>query len=169
MIFKDYICRTMKKTKYLLLFICLAIGLAACKKNLGIENFDVEGQFKKDTTAIRAFALANNIPIQKDPKYNIFYQILAQGSGAEVNGLSTISVIYSGRLLDGTIFDSTTAPATFPLSNVITGWQAGIPLIRKGGKIRLLLPSFYGYGNQAYSKIPANSVLDFTVELSDVK
>ncbi|MFP5079902.1 FKBP-type peptidyl-prolyl cis-trans isomerase [Pedobacter sp. JCM 36344] len=159
----------MKKTKYLLLLICLGVGLTACKKNLGIENFDVEGQFKKDTTAIRAFAIANNIPIIKDSMYNIFYQIIAPGAGEKLNSLSTISVIYTGRLLDGTVFDSTTTPATFPLSNAITGWQAGIPLIRKGGKIRLLLPSFYGYGNQVYPKIPANSVLDFTVELSDVK
>jgi FKBP-type peptidyl-prolyl cis-trans isomerase FkpA len=159
----------MKKIKYILLFVCLAGCFSACKKDYGFEEFDVEGQFKKDTTAIRAFAVANNIPIVKDAKYNFFYQILAPGSGDEVNGLSTISVIYSGRLLDGTVFDSKTTPATFSLSTAITGWQAGIPLIKKGGKIRLLLPSFYGYGNRPNGSIPANSVLDFTVELTDVK
>ena len=158
----------MKNMKLILLFICIAGCLSACKKNLGVEDFDVEGQFKKDTTAIRAFAVANNIPIQKDTKYNIFYQIIAPGAGAEVNTLSNISVIYTGKLLDGTQFDATTTAVTFPLGNAITGWQAGIPLIKKGGKIRLLLPSFYGYGNIGNSKIPANSVLDFTVELTDV-
>jgi len=158
----------MKNIKFILLFICIAGCLSACKKNLGVEDFDVEAQFKKDTTAIRAFAVANNISIEKDKQYNIFYQIIAPGEGSPVTSLSNISVIYTGRLLDGTKFDETTKAITFPLSNAITGWQAGIPLIRKGGKIRLLLPSFYGYGNIPNNKIPANSVLDFTVELTDV-
>ncbi|MES2827613.1 MAG: FKBP-type peptidyl-prolyl cis-trans isomerase [Bacteroidota bacterium] len=155
--------------KYLILFVCLAGCLTACKKNLGEENFDVEGQFLKDTTAIRAFIKANNIPAVKEPKYGFFYQIITPGAGVEVNALSNISVKYSGSLLNGVVFDSKTTAVTFPLSNAITGWQAGIPLIRKGGKIRLLLPSFYGYGNVASGPIPANSVLDFTVELTDVQ
>jgi FKBP-type peptidyl-prolyl cis-trans isomerase FkpA len=133
------------------------------------ENFDVEGQFKKDTTAIRAFAVANKIPIVKDPKYNIFYQIIEPGSGAEINNLSTVIVNYKGRFLDGSSFDQSKAPTNISLQNSISGWQIGIPLIRKGGKIRLLLPSFYGYGNQANERIPANSVLDFDVEIVDVK
>ena len=159
----------MRKIKYLLLFICVAGCVSACKKDLDFENFDVEGQFKKDTTAIRAFAVANSIPIIKDPKYNFFYQIIAPGSGAEVNSLSTVSVIYKGRLLNGTVFDFKDTPRSFDLTGTISGWQAGIPLIKKGGKIRLLLPSFYGFGNQANGPVPANSVLDFDVELVDVK
>jgi FKBP-type peptidyl-prolyl cis-trans isomerase FkpA len=163
----------MKKIKYILLFVCLAACFSACKKNLGIENFDVEGQFKRDTTAIRAYAIANKIPVIKDPQYNIFYQILAPGDGADVvvNTLSSIKVTYTGRLLDGTTFETKTTPTDFlSLGGMITGWQAGIPLIKKkGGKIRLLLPSFYGYGNQPNGPIPANSVLDFDVTLIDVK
>jgi len=160
----------MKKINYTLLLFCLAICFTACKKDMGFENFDVEGQFKKDTTAIRAFAMANKIPIVKDPKYNIFYQIIEPGSGAELNNLSTITVNYKGRLLDGSVFDETTkGPVTFALNGAISGWQIGIPLIRKGGKIRLLIPSFYGYGNQARERIPASSVLDFDVELVDVR
>ncbi|RZK67346.1 MAG: peptidylprolyl isomerase [Pedobacter sp.] len=118
---------------------------------------------------MRAFAVANSIPIVKDPKYNFFYQIIAPGSGAEVNSLSTVSVIYKGRLLNGTVFDFKDTPVNFDLTGTISGWQAGIPLIKKGGKIRLLLPSFYGFGNQANGPVPANSVLDFDVELVDVK
>jgi FKBP-type peptidyl-prolyl cis-trans isomerase FkpA len=160
----------MKNIKYLLLFACVAVCVSACKKNLGVEDFDVEGQFKKDTTAIRAFAIANNIPIVKDAKYNFFYQIITPGSAEKPNNLSTVSVLYKGRLLDGTVFDSkTTPPPPFSLNETITGWQAGIPLIGKGGKIRLFLPSFYGYGNRANGPIPANSVLDFDVELLDIK
>ncbi len=159
----------MAKIKYILLFVCIAGCLAACKKNLGVDNFDVEGQFKKDTTAIRAYITANNIPAKKEPKYGFFYQIFAMGEGSEVNALSKISVTYTGNLLNGAQFDAKTSPVTFPLNESITGWQAGIPLIKKGGKIRLFLPSFYSYGNIATGPIPANSVLDFTIDLKDVQ
>ena len=159
----------MKKINYTLLLFCLAICFTACKKNLGIENFDVEGQFRKDTTAIRAFAVANNIPIVKDSLSNIFYQIIEPGSGEKINQLSILSVNYKGKLLDGSVFDEKKTPIPLQLVNSIGGWQVGIPLIRKGGKIRLLLPSFYGYGNRANGPIPANSVLDFDVEVVDVK
>lgn len=160
----------MAKMKYLILFVCLAGCLSACKKNLGVEeDFDVEGQFLKDTTAIRAFIKANNIPAIKEPKYGFFYQIITPGAGTEVNLLSNISVTYTGKLLNGTVFDSKTTAVTFPLNNAITGWQAGIPLIKKGGEIRLLLPSFYGYGNITYGPIPANSPLDFNIKLTDVQ
>lgn len=159
----------MTKIKFLILFALVAVAISACKKDLG-EDFDVQAQFTKDTVALRAYAQANNIPIEKDAKYNFFYQIITPGEGEEVSPVQTISVLYTGRLLNGTIFDSATnAPLTFSLTQAITGWQAGIPLIKKGGKIRLLLPSFYAYGNQANQRIPANSPLDFTVELTDVK
>jgi FKBP-type peptidyl-prolyl cis-trans isomerase FkpA len=52
---------------------------------------------------------------------------------------------------------------------LIIGWQIGIPYIQKGGKIRLLIPSYYGYGNRAAGSIPANSILDFTITLSNVQ
>ena len=55
---------------------------------------------------------------------------------------------------------------TFPLSNVIQGWQEGIPLFSEGGSGVLLIPSALGYGGQAVGSIPANSVLIFEVSLS---
>jgi FKBP-type peptidyl-prolyl cis-trans isomerase FkpA len=160
----------MKKINYTLLLFCLAIGLTSCNKDLGLENFDVQGQLKKDTTAIRAYAVANNIPVVKNPEYPFFYQIIEPGSGAEINKLSTVIVNYKGLLLDGTVFDQTKTPVSIPLAPpTIEGWRLGIPLIRQGGKIRLLLPSVLAYGNRANGPIPANSVLDFFVEIVDVK
>ncbi|MFN9955636.1 MAG: FKBP-type peptidyl-prolyl cis-trans isomerase, partial [bacterium] len=72
-------------------------------------------------------------------------------------------------LLDGTIFDQTTGnqTATFPLANLIPGWQEGIPLLQKGGKGTFLLPSALGYGPNPVGPIPANSVLIFEIELID--
>jgi FKBP-type peptidyl-prolyl cis-trans isomerase FkpA len=73
-------------------------------------------------------------------------------------------VKYTGRLTNGSVFDSSTG-ATFALANLITGWQQGIPYIGKGGKITLYLPPSLGYGSQASGSIPANSILIFEIEL----
>jgi FKBP-type peptidyl-prolyl cis-trans isomerase FkpA len=72
-------------------------------------------------------------------------------------------------LLNGTVFDGTTTqPISFKLGQVISGWQIGIPLIQKGGKIRLLIPSGLAYGPDGQGPIPGNAVLDFDIELLDV-
>ena len=158
----------MNKIKYVLLFAVMAGGVASCQKG---DDFDAEAQFSADTTAIRNYVTANDIPVVKD-KYGIFYQIIAPGSGNVVyTGSTSVTVDYSGKILGGTTnFDSTSGkPVTFTLGSLITGWQIGIPYIQQGGKIRLFIPSAYGYGNEAQPAIPANSVLDFTIALTTEK
>ena len=159
----------MNYIKYLLL-ICLAGFLFACGKDK--ENFDAEAQFKADTTAIRAFVVANNIPVLKTTQ-GLFYQIITPGSGSVTYTASTkVTADYTGKLLNGTIFDTTTgkSPIEFSLGGVIAGWQIGIPLIQNGGTIRLLIPSYYAYGNSSPSGlIPENSILDFNVTLRNVQ
>lgn len=159
----------MKKIKYVLLFAVIGGSIVSCKK--GSDNFDAEAQFSADTTAIRSYVTANNIPVIKD-KYGIFYQIIAPGTGnATYKGNTSVTVDYSGKVLGATTnFDSTSGtPLTFMLGALIPGWQIGIPYIQNGGKIRLFIPSAYGYGNEAQPAIPANSVLDFTIELTSGK
>ena len=151
--------------------ICLAGCLVACKKNVPVDDYDPTPQFKADTAAISAFVKTNNIPATKDAS-GIFYQIIAPGTGNVSYLTSTvITADYEGRLLNGTIFDSTKGtPTSFKLGNVILGWQFGIQKIQKGGKIRLIIPSYFAYGTQSPSAlIPANSVLDFTITLTDVQ
>ena len=151
--------------------ICLAGCLAACKKNAPVDDYDPTPQFKADTAAIRAFVKTNNISATKDAS-GIFYQVLEPGTGSVVYTASTkITSDYEGRLLNGTIFDSTKGtPTSFLLGNVIVGWQFGIQKIQKGGKIRLIIPSYYAYGTQSPSSlVPANSILDFTITLTDVQ
>jgi len=161
----------MVKFKQVILLICLTGCLAACKKNVPVDDYDPTPQFKADTAAISAFVKTNNIPATKDAS-GIFYQIIAPGSGNVSYLTSTvITADYEGRLLNGTIFDSTKGtPISFKLGNVILGWQFGIQKIQKGGKIRLIIPSYFGYGTQSpSSSIPPNSVLDFTITLTDVQ
>lgn len=164
----------MVKFKYFLLAICMIACFAACKKSPTVvddDSYDPIPQFKADTTAIRAFVKANNISALKD-NYGIFYQILEPGIGS-VNYLAStkITADYEGKLLNGTVFDSTKGtPIAFVLGNVIPGWQVGIQKIQKGGKIRLIIPSYYCYGTASPSSlVPSNSILDFTITLTDVQ
>ncbi len=106
-----------------------------------------------------------------------YYTILTPGTGATIANLcSEVTVTYVGKLKDGTIFDQTTGgqTASFQLQQVILGWQKGLPLIAKGGSIRLYIPPTLGYGNADVKNngvvvIPANSILIFDIQLVDVK
>lgn len=95
------------------------------------------------------------------------------GTGTEATADSTVRVKYTGKLADGTVFDSTDKhggePAEFPLSQVIKGWQQGIPGMKVGGKRTLVIPPDLGYGSQGTQGIPPNSTLTFEIELLDVK
>tara|TARA_B100001142_G_C14345355_1_gene659727 strand:+ start:4306 stop:4746 length:441 start_codon:yes stop_codon:yes gene_type:complete len=99
----------------------------------------------------------------------LYYVINTNGNGNVPNINSIVTVAYKGTLTDGTIFDQSDASGlTFPLTNVIQGWQEGIPLFSEGGSGILLIPSALGYGNQSIGNIPANSVLIFEVTLINV-
>lgn len=168
---KSLFLQAMIKIKYFLLFVCLAGCLVACKKNEVSAPYDPVPQFQADTTAIRAFVKLNNITVLKNERYGVFYEIIQPGTGTVTFGPSTrVTVDYSGKLLNGSVFDSSVVgtPVTFTLGSLIPGWQIAIPYIQKGGQIRFFVPSYYGYGNVANGTIPANSVLDFTVTLTDV-
>lgn len=103
----------------------------------------------------------------------MYYQVITNGSGANPQLCSTVSVSYTGRLTNGTIFDSQNL-ISFELGRVIVGWQKGLPLIQKGGRIKLYIPPSLGYGgndirdNVGNIVIPANSILIFDVEIFDV-
>jgi FKBP-type peptidyl-prolyl cis-trans isomerase FkpA len=157
----------MNKIKQLFLLVCIAGCFAACKKD-SAENFDAEAQYQADTTAIRAFVKANNIDAKKDAS-GVFYQVLSPGTGTVTpTATSIVTAGYEGKLLDGKVFDSS-ASFKFTFNQVITGWGIGLPYIKKGGKIRLIIPSYFGYGNQAVGKLPANAILDFTITLNDLQ
>ena len=82
----------------------------------------------------------------------------------------TISVIYKGTLIDGTVFDEQKSPVVFPLDNMIPGWIEGLQLMAVGSEYELYIPSKLGYGENAVGNmIKPNSVLIFNVKLTDVK
>lgn len=99
------------------------------------------------------------------------YKVIEEGAGVSPMAADTVEVHYTGKLLDGTVFDSSVErgePAKFPLSGVIKGWSEGLTYAKEGGKIELYIPSNLGYGPRGYGNIPANSTLIFEVELLKV-
>lgn len=153
----------MLKTRILLALFLVVGVLSSCKKELSPEK-----QAEKDDKLITDFISKNNIPAIKHSS-GLYYQILTQGSGAKPTTSSTVSVTYEGKLLNGNVFDKSNTPVSFGLNRLIVGWQIGIPLVNKGGSIRLIVPSGLAYGSASPGLgIPKNSVLDFKIELIDV-
>ncbi len=110
---------------------------------------------------------------QGTPPADLAFQDLQVGTGAAALPTSTLTVHY--KLLtwsDGQIADSSWksgTPATFPLANVVQGWQQGLPGMKVGGRRLLFVPPALGYGSQAYGPIAANETLVFVVDLIAVK
>jgi FKBP-type peptidyl-prolyl cis-trans isomerase len=94
---------------------------------------------------------------------------LKAGTGPSPKASSTVKVHYEGRLIDGTVFDSSiqrNEPTSFPLNGVIRCWTEGVQMMRVGGKSRLICPSDLAYGDGGSPpKIPGGATLVFDVEL----
>lgn len=101
------------------------------------------------------------------------YKVITEGKGESPNDSSTVSVHYTGKLLDGSEFDSSVKrgqPAEFPVRAVIPGWTELLKLMKVGGKVVAWIPSELAYGTYGRPPmIPGNSVLEFEVELLSVK
>jgi FKBP-type peptidyl-prolyl cis-trans isomerase FklB len=106
-------------------------------------------------------------------KSGLQYKVLVEGDGKQPGPHSRVKCHYEGRLIDGTVFDSSykrKAPATFGLDQVIPGWTEGLQLMKVGSKYEFTIPSDLGYGERGIpGHIPGNSVLNFVVELLDVE
>ena len=156
----------MKKT--LLAVIVLCVCFAGCiKDDKGCKPANVSDE----RPAMVNFCNTNQISYTEHSS-GILYQIMSPGTGAMPNDNSRIYITYSGTLLNGTVFDSQTDPSRtgWYLNGLIDGWRYALPLIRKGGSIKIVVPSSLAYGcTGSGSSIPANSPLYFTINLIDVQ
>ena len=152
---------------------------------LGVESNEIividltlplfNNQVEVDNFLINKFVTANSLVVTVDPT-RVRYIISAEGTGkADLKETSKIKVKYTGRFLNGTVFDSNTEGAEFDLDDMISGWHKVLPgKIGTGGKIRLIIPSDRAYGQSARTdqlgnvSIPANSCLDFDIEIVSI-
>ena len=155
------------KPFHLLLLAAATLLAPACKK---------DEPTKPDDEIIRDYLTANNITTaQKQPSGLYYVPVLANPAGVRAAVGNTVSVLYTGKLMDGKVFDSSASANNVPISfvlgagRVIRGWDEGIALMRKGEKGTLIIPSALAYGSRGQGSIPPNAVLRFEVELTEVR
>jgi FKBP-type peptidyl-prolyl cis-trans isomerase len=154
--------------------ILLLAGIAifsACSKS---DNNDpqstacnVKAQYVNDSSLTQraqmiAFCNNNGITYTLHPS-GILYQIITPGDTAKPNLCTSLTMTYAGKLMTGIQFDKGTI--TYPLKDLIVGWQIAVPLIGKGGKIKMVIPSSLGYGASGNSGIPPNAPLYFEMSI----
>jgi FKBP-type peptidyl-prolyl cis-trans isomerase FkpA len=159
----------------LLILFSFCVFLSACSKSSDPGCTYTESTVvvpASEMTNLQAWVAANRPAAVLHPG-GFYYEINAAGAGTVTPTVcSNITVKYAGYLTNGFKFTSVneeTVASTFTLGGLITGWQRGIPLIKPGGSINLYLPPSLGYGANASSSIPANSILLFTVQLISVQ
>lgn len=139
------------------------------------EKFVQEMQTKAEENKAKGVAfLAENAKKEgvKVTDTGLQYEVLEAGTGKSPKATDVVEVNYEGKLIDGTVFDSSYErgePIEFPLNQVIAGWTEGLQMMKEGGKYLFYIPSDIAYGEAGNSGIEPNSTLIFTVELLEVK
>lgn len=153
----------------------------AMTKALEIQNKKDQEQVKVDEEKLQDYFKKNNIKVKKSP-LGMYVEVQQEGTGQLLDTSNIAEVNYTGRTLEGKVFDSNTDPSfnhPEPLyvnltndpslgGGVITGWKDGLLMMKKGAKGRFFIPSNLGYGSRgAGNDIPPYSVLIFDIEVTD--
>jgi FKBP-type peptidyl-prolyl cis-trans isomerase FkpA len=139
-------------------------------KKEALADEAIKQQLVKDDAVLQEYFKKNNIKVERTSN-GVYYQILKSGNGSQNVVGEKVKVFYTGKLLDGTLFDSNVGqgnPFTFTLGimEVIMGWDEGVSFLKKGDKAILYIPSALAYGEQgAGGAIPPNASLIFEVEI----
>ena len=141
----------------------------------GMETHKAD-QVKVDAKKIADYVAQNKIANAQTTSTGLTYVIVKAGTGPTPAKGNVVSVTYTGKLLNGKVFDSTDKnggqPFQFPvgMGQVVPGWDEGLMKLNKGTKAILILPSVLGYGSQSPGPgIPEDAVLVFDVEMKDFK
>ena len=153
-----------------ILGIMSILAVAGCEKSTGsgCKNVSVDSE----KAVMEAYIASIGMTATRH-NTGMYYEIQNPGSNTRPGQLNRVFVKYRGTFFDGKVFDSQTNPGLtgFQLSTLIEGWKIGIPLIGKGGSIKLVIPSSMAYGckgsGTGATAIPANTPLYFEIELAD--
>ncbi|HRN80659.1 MAG TPA: FKBP-type peptidyl-prolyl cis-trans isomerase [Ferruginibacter sp.] len=152
--------------------ICVIVvgGFTSCIKKSDCNFFDAPVTAPEvEITYLRDWLETAGIPFTAHPA-GAFYVVHAEGAGANPQICSNIKFRYTGKLLNGSVFESNSEGITVILGQLIVGLQKTLPRIKQGGSITVYVPPFLGYGYQDHpsGRIPAESYLIFDVELLNV-
>ncbi len=156
----------MRLMPFAALLAAFCLPLAACEKGTDPKVAAAtlsagEAFLAKNKTAPGVITLADGLQ----------YKVVTSGPpGRSPKVRDEVKVHYEGKLLNGTVFDSSFergAPATFPLRGLIPAWVEGIQLMKPGDEWILWAPASLAYGDEDKGPIPANSVLEFRIQLID--
>ena len=170
----------MKKFIFIALSALLMTGMASCGGNSTSTSESTEqaapeyGQQIKDNKTIGREFMEQNAKNDSvvQTKSGLQYMVLKEGDGLQPGPNDVVTVHYTGKLIDGTVFDSSVErgePATFAVGQVIPGWVEGLQLMREGAAYRLFIPSNLAYGPHGTGPIQPNSTLIFDVQLIKVE
>ncbi|RQO31734.1 FKBP-type peptidylprolyl isomerase [Taibaiella sp. KBW10] len=155
----------MKKALYTILTLSV-LAAGACKDKTTTTTC-VESTVtvpQRDATALANYITNNNITAEFDSR-GFYYTIHSSGDAKKPSQCATISIDYSGKLTNGTVFDSNTNKS-FALENLIPGWRMALPKIGAGGELTLYLPPALAYGDSDNGSIPGGSILIFKIKLN---
>lgn len=156
------------------------ISLVSVKTTEQMQKEQTENAAKQkdvDDKLIQDYLAANKVKATKTAS-GLYYKIDRAGTGVQAQAGKKVTVNYTGKLMDGEVFDSNVDPKfnhvqpfEFGLGQgqVIKGWDEGVALLKKGTKATLYIPSTLAYGANGQGPIKPNSVLVFDVEVVDVK
>ncbi|MGQ1786688.1 MULTISPECIES: FKBP-type peptidyl-prolyl cis-trans isomerase [unclassified Saccharicrinis] len=152
--------------KKVLVAIIVAIGLISCSDDSDI--FESVDYAERDEQIIQDYFIANNIIDTIATPYGVYIEHLLEGTGDNPTINDSVTVNYSLYTIpDNNLIEASADPVTFKLSDLITGWQIGIPHMSEGGEANLYIPSSYAYRG-TYSPL-ADDVLKFKITLVDIK
>ena len=156
----------MKKISLISVLLLAIVAFPGCTKNKSCKLKSVDSEAPQ----ILAYAANNGINATRHSS-GLYYEIISQGSGPTANSNSKIIITYTGKFMNGQVFDEQLTPnsTAWDLNGLIQGWIIGIPLIQEGGHIKLIVPSSLAYGCDQYYSIPGSSVLFFDINLLDVQ
>lgn len=146
--------------KNLLWFLLVGLVFTSCGKYSEEEMKSFDDQISK-------YVAKNQLEMTKSES-GLYYKIHTEGDGDSIKTTAMISAIYTGKLLNGEVFDEQKEPTELTLKNLIHGWREVAYYLKPGGKATIIVPPQLGYGKQKIGKIPESSILIFDIEIVDV-
>jgi FKBP-type peptidyl-prolyl cis-trans isomerase FkpA len=147
----------MRKIKqFLIIFLIVSCSTYSEQE---IQDFDSQ---------ISAYIKKNNVRFDKSSS-GLRYFISKNGEGKFIQYTDSVSITYSGFLLNGKCIDFQKVPVKFAVRDLIAGWKEVLIMCKKGSEVQMILPPSIAYGDHKLDNIPQNSILKFDMKVWDVK